>query len=150
MGHKNWEVRKEHRRQYYLAHRDEILSAAKLRYATDPEYRLQQKERAKRRQASNPEAHRRASRKTDLKRYYGLTPEGYSTLLSEHGCKCVICSSGQNLGVDHNHVTGMIRGILCSNCNRALGFAKDSIEVLSLMVSYLEERDGKSQLVHTA
>ncbi len=40
--------------------------------------------------------------------------------------------------IDHNHTTGEVRGVLCSNCNIALGHSKDDIESLKRMINYLE------------
>jgi hypothetical protein len=40
---------------------------------------------------------------------------------------------------DHDHVTGKVRGLLCPNCNQALGLIKDSIETAKSFVSYLQK-----------
>jgi hypothetical protein len=40
--------------------------------------------------------------------------------------------------VDHCHTTGAIRGLLCHNCNRALGLLKDDINVIKNAINYLE------------
>ena len=62
------------------------------------------------------------------------------------GC-CAICKStlGYGLGgthIDHDHSTGGVRGLLCSNCNRGLGYFKDSHDILMRAVSYLMTRRG--------
>lgn len=76
----------------------------------------------------------------------GLTAEDYKMLLeSQHG-RCAIC--GQVMGsekkkgphVDHDHDTGMIRGLLCPLCNILLGAAKDDIAVLRAAITYLESK----------
>jgi hypothetical protein len=78
---------------------------------------------------------------------YGITSNAYRTLLMVHDNKCAICSgpgflmrdSHQALlMVDHDHSTGMIRGLLCHNCNRALGLLHDSIDNLKRAIEYLE------------
>lgn len=81
------------------------------------------------------------------KRVYGLTIEEYLNMAEQQGFVCRICgkenfpmkecSSGA-LVVDHDHLTGEIRGLLCHNCNRALGLFHDSKENLSNAISYLE------------
>lgn len=43
---------------------------------------------------------------------------------------------------DHDHDTGVIRGLLCHNCNRALGFLGDSIEGVRLALAYLERANA--------
>lgn len=50
---------------------------------------------------------------------------------------CVICGSNENLTVDHDHSTGMVRGALCNNCNLGLGHFKDDPELLELAALYL-------------
>lgn len=56
---------------------------------------------------------------------------------------CAICGKRQGietkkLGVDHDHCTGRIRGLLCSQCNRGLGKFGDSIEGIKRVLAYLE------------
>lgn len=65
---------------------------------------------------------------------YGLSRDEYD-LLSANGC--VICASQLKLVVDHHHGTGSVRGVLCTQCNVALGMSKDSPERLERMASYL-------------
>jgi hypothetical protein len=61
---------------------------------------------------------------------------------------CAICKSGKWPGnsphVDHDHRTGMVRGLLCVNCNIAVGMLGDSIENARAVVDYLlkHERHG--------
>ena len=63
--------------------------------------------------------------------------------------KCEICGDTapphrKHLAVDHNHITGKIRGMLCDPCNLALGKFKDSVIILEKAISYLKERNEKS------
>lgn len=51
--------------------------------------------------------------------------------------QCEICTSGQKLHLDHNHQTGMVRGILCLNCNFFLGTVKDNEQIVRACISYL-------------
>jgi hypothetical protein len=44
------------------------------------------------------------------------------------------------LGVDHDHITGKVRGLLCNDCNLGIGHFKDNIEKLKLAIKYLEEK----------
>lgn len=77
-----------------------------------------------------------------IKKIYGITVDEYYNLLEEQDGKCAICQNKpkkQRLAVDHDHKTGLIRGLLCTRCNhKLLGSAKDNIEVLKRAVSYLE------------
>lgn len=64
-----------------------------------------------------------------IKRRYGVTLEMYNEMLVAQGNACLLCRreagitiSGRcNLGVDHDHVTGKIRGLLCTRCNTWVG-----------------------------
>lgn len=55
------------------------------------------------------------------------------------GNACEICQSQAELEVDHDHVTGRYRGLLCGRCNRALGLLGDSPELLARAALYLLE-----------
>lgn len=50
---------------------------------------------------------------------------------------CAICKSKSKLNIDHDHITGKVRGLLCTGCNIVLGYAKDSSEILNSAASYL-------------
>lgn len=85
------------------------------------------------------DAHRRASYKYQMKSY-GLTPEPYQKLYDRQDGCCAICKvkPDERLNIDHDHVTGQVRALLCRNCNTALGHAKENIERLKAMIEYLE------------
>lgn len=81
------------------------------------------------------------------KRTYGITIKDYLDIAEEQGYVCAIC--GQDnfkmgdfhsgvLVVDHDHQTGKVRGLLCHNCNRALGLLHDDKSALSQALKYLE------------
>ena len=71
---------------------------------------------------------------------YGITGEEFRTILKQQGSKCPICNRdiSKNLSVDHNHLTGEIRGLICNNCNLAMGNAGDSPKILRALADYLE------------
>lgn len=78
-------------------------------------------------------------------RKYGLTADQFWGLIFDQDWSCVICQSefkpeGPRMNVDHNHDTGEVRGVLCHNCNTALGLLKDSPDLLDAALTYLEER----------
>ena len=90
----------------------------------------------------NPEKRRISSRNSELKRLYGLTPEMYDALLSRQGGVCAGCGLSPNnkrLCVDHDHATGVVRGLLCGNCNMALGKVFDNVHTLTNLINYLNE-----------
>ena len=66
-------------------------------------------------------------------------------MLDEQGGGCAICQktpeeNGRRLAVDHNHTTGDVRGLLCTQCNVGLGNLGDSVERLRSAIRYLNER----------
>ena len=83
-------------------------------------------------------------RKRRLMQEFGITPKEYDGLLKDQGGKCAICgaidsdSTGRRLAVDHDHVTGKVRGLLCHNCNVGIGNFKDDPNLLRKAIKYLE------------
>jgi Recombination endonuclease VII len=86
-----------------------------------------------------------------LKRNYGITEDEYESLLISQGGVCAICKQTnpakgdrepERLAVDHNHRSGANRGLLCQRCNKLLGLAEDSQELLFRAQVYLREHDG--------
>ena len=73
------------------------------------------------------------------RRKFGLEPSDIEAMLREQDGKCAICkATGENLGVDHCHDTGAIRGMLCSNCNTAIGLFKHDRRRCESAIEYLE------------
>lgn len=76
-----------------------------------------------------------------IKKHYGLTKEAFNELLIEQNGVCAICfksnSAGRRLNVDHCHATGRVRGLLCANCNTALGLLGDNAEIFVNAINYL-------------
>ncbi len=80
-------------------------------------------------------------RRTNLLVRYGITEERYDELYAQQEGRCAICGVGGALSVDHNHETGVVRGLLCHACNTGLGGLKDSPELLLRAVEYLHDTD---------
>jgi len=79
---------------------------------------------------------------------YGITEEQYKLLLRLQRKVCAICKcpDKRRLGIDHDHITGQVRGLLCTRCNLMLGLSKDSIDLLQTSVEYLKRGvNGKSK-----
>lgn len=82
------------------------------------------------------------------KRNYGIEVGDWNTLYEKQGGKCYICEGEgflmkeehqAKLMVDHCHTTGKVRGLLCHNCNRALGLLGDNTDRLKKAIQYLEK-----------
>ena len=78
-----------------------------------------------------------------IKSRYGITADEYDQRKEEQDHKCGICKTelqdGNATHLDHDHVTGKLRGMLCNPCNRALGYFKDDINILEKARDYLQE-----------
>lgn len=80
-----------------------------------------------------------------LKRKYGISLEEYSTLLEKQEGVCALCRKGPEgsryeiLVVDHDHETNEIRGLLCQQCNMALGRLGDNVESIERVLAYLRK-----------
>jgi hypothetical protein len=75
-----------------------------------------------------------------LKSKYGITEQQYTEMLDAQDHRCAICFSdtpGKDWHIDHDHVTGDVRGILCFACNTALGLMQDNSDILLSAVDYL-------------
>lgn len=81
-------------------------------------------------------------RNTRLKAAYGISLEQYESLKEKQKGQCAICNKTARLFVDHDHTTGLIRGLLCTNCNVMLGQAADNKETLISGANYLERNSG--------
>lgn len=89
-----------------------------------------------------------ARRKERLWSLYRLTPEDYQTILSHQGGICAITGkvSYRNLDVDHDHKTGLIRGLLSPWANKGLSFFDDSPALLRAAARYLESPPAVSAI----
>ncbi len=79
-----------------------------------------------------------------LRRLFGISLEEYKKISEQQKDCCVICKKhvtdcGRSLDVDHCHTTKKVRGLLCNQCNQALGLFKDNIKSLKRAVEYLEK-----------
>ena len=84
-----------------------------------------------------------------LHRNFGIDHEQFTSMEAEQGGRCAICnrppSDGKALSVDHDHVTNAVRGLLCSNCNFAIGLLGDDPEIVESAAAYLRLHVEKSE-----
>ncbi|SRR6266446_2593177 len=101
---------------------------------------LSSAERMRRWREANPERNKKIQRKGHLKWKFGITLEEYNAMFASQGGRCAICGRTEEteLSIDHSHVTGNNRGLLCRQCNAALGAFGDSIETLLAAIEYLK------------
>jgi hypothetical protein len=112
----------------------------------DPErlnaYRRQYRQRPERK-AADREGH--------LKRKFGITLADYERMFDEQGGVCAICGESRpeerTLHVDHDHGTGVIRGLLCFRCNNSLGDLREDVELFRRATDYLDRDEELAVLV---
>jgi hypothetical protein len=104
-------------------------------------------ERAKR-AAYMREWHRRNPRRRKhylIKGRYGLTIDDFEAIVEAQDGRCAVClrvfdpdPQKRDMQIDHNHETGVMRGVVCARCNAILGRVDRDVEVLKRAVAYLE------------
>jgi hypothetical protein len=98
----------------------------------------------------NPKAHQEIQRRGKLRLHFDITAEDYDELATLQNNRCAICrcDESQNRGgkngsrrwcVDHDHLTGQLRGLLCHSCNKALGFLGDNPDRVYAAAVYLRD-----------
>lgn len=79
-----------------------------------------------------------------LKSSYGISIDEYNKMLDRQKGGCAVCGEkskdgGKLLAVDHNHLNGKVRGLLCSNCNTAIGLLRENTGIMVNLIKYLYE-----------
>lgn len=147
-------ARKEYMKEYRLRNLDKwqrtpeqqskVNAAKREKYAQDPEVQKYYRDSAKQWQADNPD-----KRKAQRIKKYNLTFDDFNALLESQNGGCAICRYSDRSEpkffpvVDHCHTTGAVRGLLCANCNHAIGKFKDNPALLRDAAQYLEDSHDK-------
>lgn len=118
------ERRREERQRHYARHREEVKAKARAYY----------------------HANRERVHLAEVERKYGFDRVAYLAMLVKQGERCRICRRDETftrggrltrLSVDHDHATGTVRGLLCMDCNRAIGLFGDDPDRLESAAAYL-------------
>jgi Autographiviridae endonuclease VII len=140
----------ERMQAYREAHRQEIRERAKAHYQAHKEAIT---ERARASRQARKRNNDPSLRNVELKRY-GISAAEYDALLAKQGGVCAICRkhSKRRLCVDHCHLTGTVRGLLCDRCNLGLGYLKEDQASLVAALAYLGAlpRDGPGSAAQRA
>ena len=118
--------------------REAVREYQRLWLRQTPKYRLLEKKHWRHANPLRAQEHH-------LRHCFGITAGQYGALFAAQGGVCAICGRppvGKRLAVDHNHETGAVRGLLCSNCNRALGLLQDDESVVASAARYLAAREA--------
>lgn len=134
---KNRDQERTQQSEYKRINRDKILRQEALRYQNNSEV-IKNKVAEYRRSNQEPLLRK------NLQEKYSLSLEDYREMEAKQNGVCRICKGPptggrERLSVDHRHTDNRVRGLLCSNCNAALGLFQDSPEILDEASSYLKE-----------
>lgn len=149
MGYKNKEDRDAYNHLYYSIHRDAILQQHKEYHVTHLQERAEYGKLHRVIHAPKiAETHRRYYQKVtkpdklenpgkyangSVKKLYGVTAEWKESMWLEQDKKCAICYREVPLWgrdgahIDHDHVTGAVRSLLCAGCNRNVAAFESSL-----------------------
>lgn len=128
---------KEYKRVYYLTHADEMRERTRKWVKDHPRTKEEQKK-------ISAESYKRIStpekrRKYKLWHRYKITPSEYEKIFKTQKGLCAICFKEKKLYIDHCHKSLKVRGLLCFNCNNALGSFNDDVKVILNSVKYLKK-----------
>ena len=74
-----------------------------------------------------------------MRRKFNLSEAEYQNLIKSNECQVCGRDITEKKCIDHCHTTEKIRGVLCNNCNTALGLVGDNVQILSKLIQYLEQ-----------
>ena len=146
--------RKASSKAYYQM--PEIKARRRKRYQT-PEYKLyhkvyykKYKDKVDKRKKEWDNKNKNKRREHLLKKYYQIDKRDFDNILHSQNNKCAICFNILTKPcVDHCHTSSEIRGILCNNCNTALGLFKDNVKNLESAIRYLNRYSINNPLMIT-
>jgi len=88
-----------------------------------------------------------------LKRKYGITAKDRDAMIKTQRNRCAGCKMAFGIlkedkpHVDHCYATGVVRGILCANCNRAIGLMQDNPKIARALARYLEQAKSSPESI---
>ncbi len=127
-------------KEYYDSHRKTLQKQQKR-------WRRANKKQEKERHKDWYQKNRNHVRNKRFQLKYGLTLDQVEHMFVQQNGKCSICEESfenpRHMHVDHDHSSGTIRELLCSNCNIVLGQSQENIQILLKAISYLEKWRSK-------
>lgn len=150
------ERNREKSRRYYQKNKEKVRAKV-LEKSREPEEQ-ERRRQYQREYATRPEVIRRRgeywekyknngkSRQYTLRRTYNLSLEEWQEMYDAQGGICAIDGCIRKIkDTDHCHQTGMVRELLCRQCNHALGSVGDSIELLEGLIAYIVKHQSKGE-----
>ena len=131
--------KQEYMKEYYLKNKGKILVGQK-------EYNLKNKDKIKEYHFKNKDKRKEQF----LKNNYGITLDQENAMRKQQNYRCAIpaCNRHESefkngLSIDHNHTTGRVRELLCTNCNTIFGKAREDINILYGLIDYAIKHNKK-------
>ena len=133
----------EYMKEYHAKNKEKILEYKK-EYYSRPEVKDKRSEYCKE-YNSRPEVKERR-KCLNLQKNYGITLEERDEMIEEQGGGCKLCHvdlDSVEPYVDHNHITGKVRGVLCPKCNTILGLlnADEGTKFAFKVIKFIEENN---------
>ena len=150
---KHREELREKSRNYDANHRESIRARVARWQRSNPEkvkaWRTNNPERRKLIMATYRKNHPNRDRAGHLRRKFNLTLQQFNDMVIAQNSKCDICGEPfvKIPNIDHDHATGLVRGLLCGNCNRGLGSFKDDTGRLDRAKAYLQRHRNVTQTI---
>jgi hypothetical protein len=132
MPHKDKELRRKYRREYYKANREKLNKFSRDWYQAHKEQCLAQAKR---------KYHSTSGKDRNLFMKYGLTGAEHRAMYIAQNGQCALCEDPTPYDVivtDHDHETEKVRGLLCRRCNMFLGWIETKRGLLGAALEYCE------------
>lgn len=142
----NREERLQYMREYYAKNKEKAKERRKVWYEKNKiihlentrEYHHKNRELISKKRKEKLQKDPTIYRRRRLRKKYGITHEQFLKMSETQGNKCAACLRRTILVVDHCHETGKIRGLLCNQCNTAIGLLKESRQRMEALIRYVE------------
>lgn len=138
-----WVERERARARVYAKKRRQDPDFRKAAYLEHAKWVAKNRDRvnANQRRWAQSETYRRKAKERLLRIKYGLSLEEYHRKIQQQHGACPICKGPLvgRVATDHNHATGQVRSILCSSCNRWIGFIENYTALVKPMLRYLKK-----------
>lgn len=131
----------------------EYMKAYLKRYNAEHKEQDSARKKADRKDPIKKKRYSIMARRSVLKIKFGMSELQYLAMFEDQNFKCAICKiyispdKAKSTAIDHDHVTGIVRGLLCIKCNSGIGFLGDSLEVVLAAAAYLNKAAAKTAII---
>jgi len=138
---------KESGKKYYLKNKDTLNAYNRKNYLKNEgrrkEYYLKNKDKIKEKDRKRYLKNKDKQKVRNLKKLYDITIEQFEQMKIAQDNRCAICNNpfknSKDTCIDHDHITGKIRQLLCRKCNWLLGMCCEDFRILQNAINYLNK-----------